>query len=540
LTQTWYSVIAFPFGLDISKQILHPAWNFLSKWLSVFSGSVVSFNIQILLSFIFSGITMYYLVFALTKDKISSLFAGMIYAFCPYHFARAWQHLSLAQIQWMPLYLLTLIKLAEHPNYKYMFLCLIGLILVISFEFHYTYFMYIATGLFLAYHLVFYKRWDRQYRLIVRMALIVMISGMILTISTSAGIFLKKAVFQRKTIQPAVWSVVRPFDDLFDQSARPLSYFLPSVAHPVFGKFTEHFMGTSLYGDSLTEHTLYLGWVALILALLALKKSSRKNKSHFSNENFYIGFFAFLAIVAWLFSQPPWWGIGPLKIYMPSFFMYKILPVIRAYCRFGILVMLAIAVLAAFGLKCVLGSFSDRKKRTAVAVAFFGLSLFEFWNYPPFKVIDVGRVPEAYYWLREQPGDIVIAEYPLDAGSPNELYKFYQTVHEKKIINGTTPNSYANKVAKGIVKLSEENTAGILRGIGVRYVLVHSDGYLDTDLVEDKSELSLIPANRGLKLIKSFPVEECPREDIRCVQKTGVIDVYEVVAQPIKLEAEEK
>lgn len=32
------------------------------------------------------------------------------------------------------------------------------------------------------------------------------------------------------------------------------------------------------------------------------------------------------------------------------------------------------------------------------------------------------------------------------ADSPNEMYKFYQTEHEKKIINGTIPGTYANKV----------------------------------------------------------------------------------------------
>ena len=43
------------------------------------------------------------------------------------------------------------------------------------------------------------------------------------------------------------------------------------------------------------------------------------------------------------------------------------------------------------------------------------------------------------------------------------MYKFYQTKHEKKIINGTIPGIYANKVAKTITKLSDPHTAGILK-----------------------------------------------------------------------------
>ena len=153
-------------------------------------------------------------------------------------------------------------------------------------------------------------------------------------------------------------------------------------------------------------------------------KKFQKNDFLFHEGDFYIGFFIFLAVVAWLFSQPPWWKFGPIKIYMPSFFMYKILPMFRAYCRFGIVVMLAVAVLAGYGLKFILERFKTQKAKIAITCLFAGLVLFEFWNWPPYKVIDVSKVPPVYYWLKEQPGDFVIAEYPLDADSPNEMYKF--------------------------------------------------------------------------------------------------------------------
>ena len=64
--------------------------------------------------------------------------------------------------------------------------------------------------------------------------------------------------------------------------------------------------------------------------------------------------------------------------------------------------------------------------------------------------------------------------------------------------------------------------------------MVHRDGYLETELVEEIEELDKIPNNLGLKLVKTFPAQECPRKDIMCVQKTGPIDVYEVAAEPIE------
>lgn len=227
--------------------------------------------------------------------------------------------------------------------------------------------------------------------------------------------------------------------------------------------------------------------------------------------------------------------------------MYKILPMYRAYCRFGIVLLFAVAVLAGFGLKFILERFSrysgipqnagkSQKTKLVLTCLFSGLVLFEFWNYPPFKVIDVSKAPLVYSWLKQQPMDFAIAEYPLDAATPNEKYKFYQTKHEKKIINGTLPGTYANKVAKTIIQLSNPATAGILKWMGVKYALVHKEKYLKTELIEDRDELNKIPHNPGLKLIQSFPLQNCPDKDIMCVQETGPIDVYAIIAKPVKPE----
>jgi hypothetical protein len=319
-----------------------------------------------------------------------------------------------------------------------------------------------------------------------------------------------------------------------------LSYLLPAVVHPLFGRFTESFVGTPLYGLSFTEHTLYLGWIPLILAFFVFQRWRKDKKQNNlasglkDRDKFYIGFFLFLAITAWLFSQPPWWSLGSVKIFTPSFFMYKILPMFRAYCRFGIVVMLAVAILAGYSLKFILERFSIQKVKIAVTTLFCGLVLFEFWNYPPFRVIDLSKAPEVYYWLKAQPGDFVIAEYPLDIIGPNVKYMFCQTRHEKKIINGSIPNTYANNLAKTITKLSQQKTAGVLKWMEVRYVLVHRDGYLKTDLVEDREELEKIPSNLGLKFVKSFSAQKCPQENIMCIQETGPIDVYEVITGPIE------
>ncbi|MFN7170159.1 MAG: hypothetical protein ACK4NT_02815 [Candidatus Omnitrophota bacterium] len=543
-------LIAYPFGMDLyASGFISYLWLFWTHLLSIFTNPVFTWSIQIILNLFLSAVFSYLLVFYLTGNKMSAILGGMIFGFCPYQFVRIWQHLGLTYNQWLPLVLLSVILLKENPlSKKRIFLFLISFFLLLSFDWSVMYMGIISLFCFLFYISFYHWRIKlfNQKRLILADLkfcgkIFIFILLVFIILSPQFLWAIKNRVSMNKiSFSPSAFShYVRPFEDLFTQSAKPLSYFLPAVVHPVFGKFTERFIGSPLYGVSFTEHTLYLGWIPIILALFAFRRWRRYRKGLRDNgqelserENFYIGFFVLLAIMAWFFSQPPRWNFGPIKIFMPSFFMYKILPMFRAYCRFGIVLMLAIAVLAGFGLKFITLNIKHKTLNIAVTVLFCGLVLFEFWNYPPFKIIDVSRVPQVYYWLKGQSGDFAIAEYPLDADSPNEMYKFYQTRHEKKIINGTIPGTYANKVAQTIVKLSEPKTAGILKWMGVKYVLVHREDYLNTELAEWIEELGKIPKNPGLKFVKSFSSQECPQKDMLCIQETGPIDVYEITAEP--------
>lgn len=542
-------LVAHPFGWDLySSGYWSYLWMAVFYLLSIFTTPALTYNIQVVTNFLLSGFVTYALVFYLTKNRLSAVFSGVIFAFCPYQFMRVWQHLSLTYSEWIPLCLFMIILLKDQPIKRNFILFLVSLLLLLSFDYSIMFLGTITLGCFLMYGIYFQLKTkflnkknlftdDRKFIKKVFLALI-----LVATILTPQFFTVIKTRFKGSAmILPSAFnSYHRSFEDLFSQSAKPLGYLLPASMHPIFGKFTEGFVGTAFYGESFTEHTLYLGWVPLVLAFLAIKRW-KENRSVLQGsqvsslqekESFYIGFFVFLATAAWLFSQPPWWSLGPLKIYLPSFFMYKILPMYRAYCRFGIVVMLAVSVLAGFGLKFILERFKDRKTQIALGVLFCGLVLFEFWNYPPFKVIDISKAPAVYDWLKETPGDFAIAEYPLDNNSPNEMYKFYQTKHEKKIINGTIPGTYANQIAQTITSLSEPKTAARLKWMGVKYVLVHTDGYLQTELIEDKDELGRIPANNGLKLIKNFPAQECPDNSIMCVRKSGPIAVYEIIAAP--------
>ncbi|MDD4938553.1 MAG: hypothetical protein PHE18_02205 [Candidatus Omnitrophica bacterium] len=536
-------MLAYPSGINLYTPGFVPFfWIGIIYLLSIATSPAITYNIQVLTNLFLSAAFTYLLILFLSKKRFSAFLGSLIFAFCPYQFSRIWQHLGLTFNQWIPLCLLAALLLKYRKSKKYAFLFLASLLLLFSFDYSIIYFSLVGLATLLFYSILF--NWKKKFsegrgmfredlRYLKKIVLLGAVSFLIL-LPQIMPIIKNRLGFSVKT-DPSPFNLFhRQFNDLFSQAARPLSYFLPSISHPVFGSFTENFIGSSLYGKSLTEHALYLGWTPLFLAFFALRSWRKRRKSwgpeyQGTEENFYIGFSLLLLITAWLFSQPPWWKIGPVKIFMPSFFMYKLLPMYRAYCRFGILVMLAVAMLAGFGSKFILEKLKRKRDRILAASLFTFAVLFEFWNWPPYKVIDISAAPSAYDWLKAQPEELVVAEYPLDDDSPNEMYKYYQTKHEKKLINGSTPGTYANQVAKTLKKLSLPETAEKLKTMGVKYAIVHRDDYGITGLIEQLEELNKIPLNPRLKLVTSFPEEACPRSDIMCVRKSGPIDVYEII-----------
>jgi len=546
------SYIAYPFGFEYL--IFGYLFFSINLVLALLTNPVFTYNFQILANFILAAFFTYLLAFTITKNRFCAFLSGLIFGFCPYIFVRAWQHLSETYLWMMPMALWLLFSLKEKSTRakKILFVASIILSGIVLGTAYYT---VIIIGAFLCYFIARCFMPGHKLRDVEKRAKDYL-KNIILLLCIGYGFsalqywaFIKNSILFVHTKASAFNPYRRPFEDLFAMSAKPLSYLLPSSVHPVFGKFTQFFVGSELYGKSFTEHTLYLGWVPLILSFMAVRQWGREHKRNRgqspsgtvpskdrNEDNLNISFFILLAIVAWLFSQPPWWNLAGLKLYLPSFFMYRIIPMFRAYCRFGIVVMLAVAVLAGFGLKYFLERFKTKGVKLFITTLCCLLVLFEFWNWPAYKVIDVSKFPAAYYWLKTLPRDTVIAEYPLDADSPNETYRFYQTLHEKKMINFTIPGTKANKLAQAITHLSSPQTAGILKWMGVKYVLVHEERYKNTELVGIIEEFNRIPKNQGLKLIGSFSAQECPNKDIMCIQNTGPIEVYEVAAAPIKPE----
>jgi hypothetical protein len=285
-------------------------------------------------------------------------------------------------------------------------------------------------------------------------------------------------------------------------SAKPWDYFLPPLYHPVFGKYVEKFVLTHLYGSNPVEQVLYVGYVALALAIYAIFKSRRDGGPE---ERRTVMLFCLFGLFALSFMPPPYLPVFGLKVpFSFSYLLHQFIPSFRVMARFDVVVMLSVSLLAGVGLKYLMW----HRRRWVVFSIVVLIVLFEYAPLPS-NIAEIKRpeqnfpfnehqyafhttkieIPPVYNWLKEQEGDFAVVEYPLVEGASKEeilqhRYVFYQRIHQKRLVNGAPA-----EVTDRVRDLSSEATVDQLQKLGVKYLIIHENLI---DIGEISHELKLV------------------------------------------------
>jgi hypothetical protein len=195
---------------------------------------------------------------------------------------------------------------------------------------------------------------------------------------------------------------------------------------------------------------------------------------------------------------------GILREAIPAFQM------IRVPSRAGAFLALAVVMLAAKAVAAL-------RLRGAALAAVAALALAETLVVPIptpawADVVDTRRpAPPVYAWLAAQPGEPVVVELPIeDIGGVfqrpayhESIYLVRQTRHWKPLANGYAgiePAPYVELRDKAR-RFPSEDCLGAFRARGVRYVIVHRDGYGPNKWARIEREL---PAAGGLREVARF------------------------------------
>jgi hypothetical protein len=459
----------------------------------------LSHNVVVLISFIAAFAGAYYLVRYFTGSCPAALIAGVLYAFCPFIFART-AHIQLLMTGGIPFAMLAFHRLVDRPTIARA-VTLAVLIFVQSLSCaYYGVFVILMIGLGTPFFAITRGVWrSRDYWIGIALAAVV-------TITLTLPFFLPYLRVQELGFG-------RTLDDAREFAVTGSAWLASSAwAHrwwlPRLGRFNE---------------VLFPGFLALGLGVAGALWQFLRTPTDGSPQKRCLApfrggarkdvamFYALIGTFAFWSSFGPDAGLYWLFYKTIPFFTFM-----RAPGRFGILVVLALVVLAAPLVAALLARTRRPMLAGALAAALavaelIAIPLNQYRRTEPVSAIytTLATLPRAAvfelpYWYQRH-------EYPRHA-----YYMLNSTAHWLPLINGYSdyiPEDFGN-TALALSSFPSRESFTILENRGVRYVVFHLDMYnarsrvrLNERLASYVRHLRLLMTDGNLQLyeIVSFP-----------------------------------
>ena len=498
-------------------------------------GEVITYNLIILVSVALNGFVMFLLGEKVFKNRYVALITGLAYMFCPYALTRARYHVSLVEIFVFPLILYALLKLKEDFSTRNKWIAFVSLLLVLSVHPYYSFMVVFMLALLLVY---FVARSARRGRLkehlhYIRSCLLLAAVALVITAALT--------YVQLLASNDSLAAFSRREGDLYTYAAHAWNYLVPSTHSSFFGDAARQLLAGRQLGMNIEEYVLFLGFMNMGLALIAsalwvLRRFSRAagefTRDVREHADWVVPFSALLGITAFLFSLQPTMEFRGVTLYFPTWFFYKVIPFIRVYSRFGVLVFFAVTLISGACLSFLARAVKARGRPIgSVVMALVAvLMLSEFVEFGGKPMQDLYE-PEAMYGdVRDLPEGTVIVEYPFVASdeSFNSLFLWNQFHHRRSMLNGYPLGSEGEVMRLGVMDLLGEETPSLLAYMGADYVKVNRDMYLsgseysygggeiDLEALPPGYEVVGEDADSALLAIAAERPETVVRYDVKC------------------------
>lgn len=435
--------IFYPEGWDLRFSVVPPLFPTLLAPVTAVFGAVTTYNLVILCSTIAAAFGAYTLHKGMGGGFWGGIYAGMLYAFYPNRqvYMYGFLNLLLASI-WLPWMLYGLHQAVGIPDKRQRWLLFAGLCYALSIASAWQY-TYIATLALILYGGVLMgARLLREWRdwlrpVAVTAVLVILITGPML--------------FMARQGQATIGDMGHlPLTDLTNTSASLERFILPSATNPLTWQLTREQFPQGIGENAM----IFLGYTTWLLVLWAMWRWRPWRTPETALLVLAGGALLFMVgpFLKWLdapitlplpaLSGGIWADLiapqGGIKLPMPAYFIYKLVPPLQTFHHFGrigLLAALGFGVLAGLGLT-KLGE--GRGKRTAVAIGLtcVGLLLLEINTQPQPGVTAVaGMQRPVDAWLAAQTEQSVIIEYPLEHASKSQSL-YHVITHQQKMVHG--------------------------------------------------------------------------------------------------------
>ena len=432
---------------------------------------VLVHNLLLLAAIALSGAAMFALARYLTGSRAAAALAGIVFAFAPYRFEHI-MHMELQWTMWMPLAFLALHRLYDTGRMTYGMALGACLALQMLSSIYYGIFLaaLITTGALLLI--------ARDRHVSIRTLAAPLAAGAVIAMVVTAA-------YARPYERVHARTGDRPAAEVDRFSAGPASYLAATPNNWLYGR--DEARAPRSAGP---ERRLFPGTVALVLAAagLLLVTPSRRQ-------------IVYLLLLAAAFEA----SLG-FSGYSYSF-LYRHVPVfrsLRALARLGAFVLMFTAILAAYGYRLVVASWSPRARRAAFAVVALAL-LVEYkvtLTLAPYP----NDAPALYRVLAQQPRGVVL-ELPAPRADAlpgdDARYAYMSTFHWFPLANGYSgvyPPSYLARLDR-LRDFPGDTSLRQIHSDAVTYLVVHQSTYSEADLSHIRARL----AAAGMLELGVFP-----------------------------------
>ena len=381
------------------------------------AGDVVAFNLVWFLGFLLTGLGTFALAWYVVRDRGCAAVAGLLAMFGGPMMMHSHAHLELITVGWFPIFLLAWLRFVDRPSRGRLAAAAASYVLVAMSAAYYAVFAVFPAALYASWRLVPEVRvegWGWARRRLPWVAAFAGVAGGLVLAVFSGHIWAKVQGY----------SLGRPRAE-FDRFGAPLwGYFVPTSGHWLGG-----LMPVDLYSATGTvgEAVSYLGIVSLLMIHHAAVRRVRFPRAGY--------WWAALGLMV-LLSMGAHLRIGTHAVDLPgawlwrSFFAFRL---IRVPARFNLFAIVAAAVVAAAGLKHLLGRLDRRPAGRGLALAGVMALAVADLRTGPYESAPPPGLPACYKAIRDRDPAATFLEVPLaSSGSAEQLGAadgYWQTLH---------------------------------------------------------------------------------------------------------------
>jgi hypothetical protein len=459
--------VFYPYGAHLYFHGLNLLQGTLALPITLGLGLPAAYNSLVLLSFTLSGygtyrLALHVLAHDVDRDEVAkhpgparlaAFVGGAAFAFSSYRFVHLLGHLDLLSTQWLPLFVLFLLKTRREPGWWNPFWCGLFLAATTLTSSYYALFLFVFLAFFVA--SVLAHRGPGWRGALTRLAVALgVFATLVLPLLVA---MLSRGVTEGRTSNPAY--------DLDRFSADLLAFVVPSTLHPVWGSSVAPAYGVMARNGSRLEAVMYVGVVPLLLAVAAVRAIGTRA------WGFWLGGCALFTVLA-LGPVPHVGGrtvVPGLSMLMPyrllSRLPYGDIP--RVPARFVVMTTLCLSMVSAGGAWTLLRRL-ERRRALGAALALAGLILFENAGWP----VPLGdlHVPPFYDRLAREPVRAGVIEAPIPddpAVFPRRM--LWQTVHGQPVFGGYLSRSLPPLAFEAVPGFAQfKNLSGTIDDV-VRY-----------------------------------------------------------------------